>query len=303
MSSSHQFGELITALITPFDNELQLNIPVFKELAKMQYCAGVDSLVICGTTGESPTLSFEEKLELFKAALEVSQECKAQLNRPCSVIANVGSYCTQSSVKLAQAAAELGVDGLMAVVPYYNKPPQEGLYQHFKAIAKTSDLPLILYNIPGRSVVQLTVETIVRLAKDCPNIVGIKQALDSHEDARALLSELEGFQLYSGNDEQTLELMELGAQGVISTTSNIAPKLMADMCHSFSQGDKEVAYKLFEKLLPVMKGLFETSNPIMVKKCLELSGIKVGALRLPLVVANDKQSQRCAELLKVISDC
>lgn len=298
MSVRSPFGELITAMVTPFTDSLELNMAQLERFVLDQFKNEVDSIVVCGTTGESPTLSEQEKLMLFSAVVKLAREHSSEFLVPCRVLANVGGNCTATSVEFAKKAQDCGVDGLMAVVPYYNKPPQEGMYQHFKAIADAVELPLMLYNIPGRSVVKLENETILRLAHDCKNIIAIKQATDDLEETKALLDAVpEGFYLYSGNDDQTLSLLEMGAAGVVSTTSNVAPKLMADMCHCFKQGHIEQAQALHERLMPMMQGLFETANPIMVKKCLELIGMPMGALRLPLIEANYKQTERCKELI------
>lgn len=303
MSAYTAYGELITALVTPFTHDLSLDVTCAEKLMYRQFEAGVDSLLLCGTTGESPTLSTQEKLEICAAAVKLACDVRQHSVKTASIIANIGSYNTRASIELALMMKDLGVDALMAVVPYYNKPPQEGLYQHFMTIAQAAQLPLILYNIPGRCSCALETDTILRLFEDSPYIVGLKQAVEGLEQSKELLARTGAdFLLYAGNDEQCLDLMELGARGVISTTSNLLPQFMADMCHAWSAGKREEARALEQRLMPLMRGLFETSNPILVKKGLELLGLCSSQLRLPLVSANELQGRKLADILYKVLD-
>lgn len=301
MSGYAPFGELITALVTPFNDDLTLDLACAEKLMYRQFDEGADSLLLCGTTGESPCLSTQEKLDICKAAVKLGQDVRNNSQKQAPIIANIGSYNTQASCELAVKMKELGVDALMAVVPYYNKPPQEGMYQHFMAIAQSAQLPLILYNIPGRCSCALETATVLRLAQDSPYICGMKQAVDTLDQSKEILEAAPaGFALYAGNDEQCLDLMELGAAGVISTTSNVTVQLMAEMCHAAAEGKMQLARELELRLMPLMKGLFETSNPILVKKALALLGLCKADLRLPLVCATEQQGQRLADILQKV---
>ena len=207
------------------------------------------------------------------------------------VIANVGDNCTADTIEFAADVDKLGVDGYMCVVPYYNKPPQEGLYQHFKAIAESTELPIILYNIPGRCVINMTAETTLRLAHDVPNIVAVKEASGNLEQVKAIIDGApEDFDVFSGDDAITYDLMKLGGTGVISTISNVAPARMKEIVEACAAGNWEEAAQLNERLLPLMDGLFKTTNPILVKEALKLVGFPVGGVRLPLIDATPEQS-------------
>lgn len=295
MKEAKLFGRLITAVITPFDEHGRVDFKRFSELIDYQFENGADSIVVCGTTGECPTLPIHDKLDLFEEALR----CAKGRGK---IIANVGDNCTYDSAMYARQAVALGVDGIMSVVPYYNKPSQEGMYQHFKTIADAIfPTPLIIYNIPGRCVVNMEAETILRVVNDCPNVRGMKEAAVNPEEDREILANApEDFEMYSGNDENTLAMMEYGASGVISTTSNVAPAEMSQLVHSFAAGDKEAAYAMHERLLPLMTGLFMAPNPTMVKEALRLLGRPVGGLRLPLVNATEEQSQKIAQILEQV---
>lgn len=286
--SDLRFGRLIPAMITPFDDALEVDFDRAQQLVDRLIKGGCDSVLICGTTGESPTISIADKLKLFKACVEAS-------DGRAPVIANVGNNCTSDSIAFAREAEKTGVDGLMLVVPYYNKPPQEGLYQHFSTVAASVDKPIVLYNIPGRCVVNMTAETTLRLANDCDNIVAIKEAsgkMDQIADITA--GAPDGFDVYSGDDSATLAIMELGGIGVISTIANVAPERMAEIVNAYATGNVDVARKRNKDLLPLMTGLFKTSNPILVKEGLKLVGFDCGGVRLPLVNATDEQSSELA---------
>ncbi len=292
MKDAKLFGRLITAVVTPFDEHGRIDFKTFSESVDFQFENGADSLVVCGTTGESPCLPIHDKLALYEEAL------RAAKGRG-KIIANVGDNCTYDSAMYAREAQALGVDGIMCVVPYYNKPSQEGLYQHFKAIADAvSGTPLIIYNIPGRSVVNMEPETVLRVLNECPNARGMKQAaVDPDGDKVILAGAPDDFEMYSGNDERTLDMMSYGASGVISTTSNVAPAMMAELVNTFAAGDVDAAYKLNERLLPLMTGLFKAPNPTLVKEAMKLVGRPAGGLRLPLVSATPEESAALAAIL------
>jgi 4-hydroxy-tetrahydrodipicolinate synthase len=286
-----RFGRMITAMVTPFDADGGLDLPRAGELVDRLLNTGSDALVVCGTTGESPTVFYDQKLDLFKTVLDAA-------GGRVPVIANAGDNCTDDSVEFARKVVSLGVDAIMAVVPYYNKPPQEGLYRHFRAIAEAVDVPVILYNIPGRSVINMEPDTILRLAHDCENIVALKQAnSDLSQTAAVIDGAPEGFEVLSGDDELTLPMMGLGGSGVISVVAHVAGARFKEMIEAQVAGDHTRALRIHLELLPLMKTLFLTANPILVKKALELQGFSVGGVRLPLVEATDEHT---AELERVM---
>lgn len=292
--SQPRFGRLIPAMVTPFDDNRELDLNRAQALADRLVEGGSDSLIINGTTGESPTVFYPQKIELFKAVLSA-------VNGRVPVIANVGDNCTADTVDFAREVEKLGVDGFMCVVPYYNKPPQEGMYQHFRSIASAVDLPIILYNIPGRCVVNMTAETTLRLANDCDNIVAIKEASGKMDQILEIIeSAPAGFDVYSGDDSATYEIMKLGGAGCISTIGNVAPARMKEIIDLCATGEWDQAWKAHQKLLPLMDGLFETSNPILVKEALKLLGFPVGGVRLPLVDATPAQSERLASIMREV---
>ena len=292
--SQPRFGRLIPAMVTPFNQQREIDCDRAQQLALRLLEGGCDSLIISGTTGESPTVSYAEKMDLFRAVV-------GAVNGKAPVIANVGGNCTADSVAFAKDVQALGVDGFMTVVPYYNKPPQEGIYEHFKAIAQAVELPIILYNIPGRCVVNMTAETTLRLAHDLDTIVAVKEASGDLEQVKAIVEGAPaGFDVYSGDDAATLDIMKAGGVGVISTIANVAPGPMKEIVSLCAQGRWEEAKQANDRLLPLMKGLFETSNPILVKDALELAGFPVGGVRLPLVDATDLQSKRLADIMKEV---
>jgi 4-hydroxy-tetrahydrodipicolinate synthase len=255
---------------------------------------GSDGLVICGTTGESPTLSWDEQHRLFAAVKE------AVAGR-ATLVAGSGSNCTAEAVEATREAASLGADGALVVVPYYNKPPQDGLEAHFRAIAQAApELPLMLYNIPGRTGTSLAPETAARLL-DLPNVVSFKAASGTTEEVSALRAACgERLAIYSGDDALTLPMLAVGAVGVVSVASHIAGSQISAMVGAFLAGDQGTALALHERLLPLCKALFCTTNPIPVKAALELSGWPVGAPRLPLLSASDIVKQRLSETLAAL---
>jgi 4-hydroxy-tetrahydrodipicolinate synthase len=278
-------------MVTPFGPDLELDLPRAQELALRLLDTGSQALVVCGTTGESPTVFYDQKCELFSAVVEA-------VDGRAPIIANAGDNCTADSVEFAQKVVSLGVDAIMAVVPYYNKPPQEGLYRHFRAIAEAVDVPVILYNIPGRSVINMEPATILRLANDVPNIVAVKQANSDLAQAAAIIDGApEGFEVLAGDDGLTLPLMGLGGTGVISVCSHVAGPQMREMVEAQASGDHTRALSLHLRLTPLFQALFMTSNPIMCKDALAQTGFSVGECRLPLIPPTPEQS---AELRRVL---
>ena len=289
-----RFGRMIPAMVTPFDENLELDLKQARALARRLVEGGSDALVINGTTGESPTVFYPQKMKLFEAVV-------AEVGGEVPIIANVGDNCTADTVDFAQDVQKLGVDAFMLVVPYYNKPPQEGLYQHFKTIAESVDLPCILYNIPGRCVINMTAETTLRLANDVENIVAIKEASGNLEQVAAIIKDApDGFDVYSGDDSLTYEMMKLGAAGVISTAGNVSPARMKEITTLCAAGNFEEEKKAHDAFLPLMDELFVTANPIMVKEALNLAGFPVGGVRLPLVNATEEQSAHLAQVMKEV---
>ena len=289
-----KFGRLITAMITPFDEDRNLDLARTEEFAVRLADGGTDAIVVCGTTGESPTVFYPQKIDVIKAVVNA-------VGGRIPIIANVGDNCTADTIDFAKDVAKQGVDGFMCVVPYYNKPPQEGLYQHFRAIAESVDLPIILYNIPGRCVVNMTSDTTLRLAHDCENIVAIKEASgDIEQVGRIIDGRPEGFAVYSGDDSFTYTLMKRGGEGVISTIGNVAPARMKEIVDLCAAGDWEAAAEKNDALMPLMEGLFATTNPILPKKALELVGFPVGGVRLPLVDATPEQTEKLAQIMREV---
>jgi 4-hydroxy-tetrahydrodipicolinate synthase len=279
-------------MITPFTDDGHVNYEVAEALAIHLVSHGTDGLVICGTTGESPTLSWDEEYQLF----QVIQQAVAG---KAKIIAGTGSNSTSEAIAATQKADKLGLDGSLQVVPYYNKPPQEGLYQHFRAIAEASpDLPMMLYNIPGRTGQNLSPETIARLA-EVPNIVAVKEAsgsLDQVSQIRRLTPP--EFKIYSGDDSLTLPLLAVGGQGVVSVASHLVGDQLQQMIQAFEKGQTTTATQIHIQLLHLFKALFVTTNPIPVKAALNLQGWKVGSTRLPLTDASSEVTQ----LLKTVLD-
>ena len=266
----------MAAMVTPFADDGSVNYAVAEKLAVHLIENGNDGLVICGTTGESPSLTWEEEYELFKVA-------KKAIGNKGKIIAGTGSNSTQEAITATQKAAKLGVDGSLQVVPYYNKPPQEGLYQHFKAIAQACpDLPMMLYNVPGRTSCNLEASTVARLS-EIENIVAIKEASGDLEQVcqiRRLTPA--SFAIYSGEDSLTLPMLTVGAVGVVSVASHIVGKQMQQMIQAFNAGNNELAMKIQLQLFSLFKILFATTNPIPIKAALNLQGWQVGSLRSPL---------------------
>ena len=293
--TNEPFGRVIAAMVTPFSEDGSVNYAVAEKLAIHLVDNGNDGLVVCGTTGESPSLSWEEEYELFRVV-------KGAVGDRAKIIAGTGSNSTSEAIAATQKAAKLGLDGSLQVVPYYNKPPQEGLYRHFKAIAEACpDLPMMLYNIPGRTSRNLEGETVAKLA-EIPNIVAIKEASGDLEQAchirRLTPSE---FGIYSGEDSLTLPLLTVGGVGVVSVASHLVGKQMQEMIQAFIEGKNDVATKIQIKLFPLFKILFVTTNPIPIKAALNLQGWKVGGLRSPLCELQLELKEKLETVLKDLS--
>ena len=281
-------------MVTPFSADGALDLPLAARLAAHLVNQGSDGLVVCGTTGESPTLSWAEQHALFATV-------KGALAGRAKLIAGSGSNCTAEAVEATRDAAALGADGALVVVPYYNKPPQEGLEAHFRAVAAAApELPLMLYNIPGRTGTSLEAATVARLL-DCPNVVSFKAASGSTEEVSALRASCgDRLAIYCGDDALTLPMLAVGAVGVVSVASHLAGPQISALIRAFFEGDQARARALHEQLLPLCKALFCSTNPIPVKAALELCGWPVGAPRLPLLSANAAVRQRLSETLAAL---
>ncbi len=269
------FRGTFTALVTPFRNG-SIDVSAFQTLVETQIAAGITGIVAIGTTGESPTLSHDERQQVIRLTV-------ATVNKRCLVIAGTGSNATEHAVADTKMAEKLGCDGALLVAPYYNKPSQEGLFRHFKAIADATSLPIMLYNIPGRCSVDIMPETVVRLARECRNIVSIKEASGSVERVSDLRRRLpESFTILSGDDSLTLPFMSVGAAGVVSVASNLFPAEVCALVRACESGDFKSAATLHRKLLPLFKDLFIEPNPVPVKTALGWRGAMLGEVRLPL---------------------
>ncbi len=287
-----KYQGLYTAIVTPFKDG-KVDYDAFKALIEAQIAGGVDGIVPMGTTGESPTVSTEEHLEVIRVCIET-------VAGRCQVIAGTGANCTAEAIELTKAAAAMGADGTLQVCPYYNKPNQEGVYQHFKAIAEATDLPIMLYSIPGRSGIEIAVETVARLAADCPTIVAIKEAGGSVERVNQLVQALPAdFAILSGDDGLTVPFISCGAVGLVSVTSNIAPAEMKELVDTALSGDGKKALELQKKYYPLMKGLMSLDvNPVPAKTALALRGQIGWEIRLPLVPLAEEKHGKLADLLK-----
>ncbi len=286
------FGQVLTAMVTPFDGNGEIDFPATKNLINYLIANGTEGLVISGTTGESPTLTEEEKVNLFKFTVDV-------VNGRVPVIAGTGSNNTKGSIELTILAEDVGVDGIMLVAPYYNNPSQEGLFQHFKTIAEVTSLPIMLYNVPGRSVVNISAETVIRLSK-IPNIVSIKEASGNLDAMVEIITHTpEDFSLYSGDDGLTIPVLSIGGVGVISVASHVIGNEMQTMIGHFKSGNIQEAARDHRRLLPMMKALFAAPNPSPVKAALNLKGISVGGVRLPMIPLNDEQLSSLGQTLNL----
>ncbi len=273
----------IVAIATPLKND-KIDEPRLRALVDFQIENGTSAIVPCGTTGESATLTYEEHCKVIDIVIE-------QVNGRVPVIAGSGSNSTHETIFLTKHAKEAGADYALVITPYYNKPSQEGLYQHFKAVAEAVDIPIILYNVPGRTAVNMLPETVVRLA-EIDNIVGVKEATGSLDQAAKILANVsDDFMLLSGEDALVYPLMSLGAKGVISVTTNVIPADMAALCEACLNKDFETAKKLHYKTLPLVNSLFIDTNPVPVKKALYLMGLIEDEIRLPLVKLSDEKTE------------
>ncbi len=288
---NEDFGRVLTAMVTPFNKDLSLNLKLARKLAAHLVQSGSDGLVIAGTTGESPTLSKEEKIDLFRAVSE-------EVGGMATVIANTGGNGTAESIALTRAAESLGVDGIMLVAPYYNKPSQEGLFQHFKAVAESTELPVMIYNIPGRTSINISPQTMARLA-EVGNITAIKESsgnMDQISELKRLLPDT--FSIYSGDDSLTLPILALGGKGVVSVASHLVGGRIQEMINAFTSGNTTLAVEIHTILFPIFKGLFITTNPVPVKAALNLLGWEVGPPRLPLVSATAVEKESIRGVMK-----
>jgi 4-hydroxy-tetrahydrodipicolinate synthase len=284
------FGRVITAMATPFAPDGSLDLPGAEALADHLVSNGSDGLVIAGSTGESPTLTFDEKRDLFRAVVQA-------VGARADVIAGTGTYDTAESIHLSKMAAEQGVTGLLVVTPYYSRPPQSGLLAHFRAVATATDLPVVLYDIPLRTARKIEHETLLELAK-VPNIVGVKDAAsDIAGTAKLAADKPDDFIIWSGNDSETLPIMAVGGYGVISVASHLAGARIGEMIAAYCKGDAEGAAAANRELQPLFDVLFITSNPIPLKAALEMTGRRVGEPRLPLVPATDAERSQVRAVL------
>lgn len=282
------------AIVTPFHEDGSVNYEAFEKQIERQIEGGTDAIIVCGTTGEASTLSHEEHLDVIRYCVE-------KVNKRIPVIAGTGSNCTETAVYLSQEAEKIGADGLLIVTPYYNKCTQKGLLEHFKIIAESVSLPIILYNIPGRTGgVLIAPETICTLCREVKNIVGVKDATGNISGVARLMHMAAGdVDVYSGNDDQIVPILSLGGKGVISVLSNIAPKQTHDICQMYFDGNVEGSRDLQLKAIPVIDGLFCEVNPIPVKKAMNFMGLEAGPLRRPLTEMEDAHA---ASLKKAMED-
>lgn len=276
------FGQVITAMVTPFNNEEAIDFPATKKLVEYLIDNGTDTILVAGTTGECPTLTASEQVELCKFVVDV-------VNGRVLVIAGAGSNSTREAIELTRHAEACGVDGVMQVAPYYNRPSQEGMYEHFKAIAAVTSLPIMLYNVPARTGCNIDVETIVRLS-EIDNIVCVKEASgDLDAMAEIIRRTPNDFQLYSGDDGLTLPVLAIGGAGIVSVASHIIGNELQKMILEFRAGNVQVAGRLHRELVPIFNALFSAPNPTPVKAALNLFGVQVGSVRLPLVPLKEQQ--------------
>lgn len=292
MAMRFDAGEIITAMITPMDKDRKVDYIALEKLVNHLIETGSDSILVAGTTGESPTLTHDEEVELFCFVKKIAAG-------RCKLIMGAGSNCTQTAVMATNNAKQCGADAILSVVPYYNKPSQKGLLEHFGTIAKSTDLPILLYNIPGRTGISMQPETIAKLAKEHKNIFAVKQSLadmDIITETRRLCPD--DFTIYSGDDSLTLPMMSVGAYGVISVASHIVGKEMKEMIREFKHGSVQKATELHLKLYPLFKKIFMAPNPIPVKECLTKMGITDNYVRRPLVELDEKERNELYSVLE-----
>lgn len=286
------FTGVCTALVTPFENG-RINLPMLETLLQRQMDAGIHTIVLCGTTGESPTLTDQEKITMFHHAKDFCANA-------CTILAGTGSNSTEHAIRLSQAAEQAGADGLLVVSPYYNKATPDGLCKHYQAIASAVQIPIILYNVPSRTGLDMPVRVYERLSQ-IPNIVGVKEASTQITKVASILAACPAdFSVWSGNDEMTVPVIALGGAGVISVTSNVVPKQMASMASAALWGDYPTAARLHQQLLPLMEALFCEVNPIPVKSAMKMLGLDCGECRLPLTSLTPDNQARLEAILKTI---
>ncbi|MCK4863281.1 MAG: 4-hydroxy-tetrahydrodipicolinate synthase [Dehalococcoidales bacterium] len=286
-----KLGRFLTAMVTPFKENGEVDYEQAKKLALALLDSGSDGLVVAATTGEAPTLSWEEELRLFT-------EVKSVVGDRGTIVAYTGSNSTSEAVEATQGAEKIGVDACLSVVPYYNKPTQEGIYQHFKAVAECTSLPIIMYNIPGRVIVNMTPDTIVRLSR-IDNIVGVKEANGNMEHVAQVISNAaEGFNVWSGNDNDTFLIMTLGGYGVIGVVTHLVGKQVRKMMECVLDNNVKEAAVIHRHLVPLVNVLFIQPNPGPVKYALNHVGMQVGAPRLPLLAPDEKTAAAVVETLK-----
>ncbi len=286
------FAGTFTALITPF-RDGQLDRDAFQALIERQIAAGITGIVPVGTTGESPTLDSEEHLDVIKAAVEFA-------NGKIKILAGSGANSTREAIHLTQAAEAMGADASLQVCPYYNKPSQEGLYQHYKTVAENTGLPIMLYSVPGRSVIEIGIETVARLANDCHNIIANKEAGGSVDRVNQLVQAVpEDFQILSGDDPLTLPFMSCGAVGLVSVASNLIPEVMVSLVNRCMEGEYAEALELQKRYYPLLSGLMSLdTNPVPIKSAVALQGHCTAELRLPLIGLTDEKTESLRGLLK-----
>ncbi len=286
-------GEIVTAMITPFDSERKVDYKALEKLVEHLVSTETDCILVAGTTGESPTLTHDEEFEIFKFV-------KSVVKGRCKLIMGAGSNCTQTAVMATKNAKDAGADAILSVVPYYNKPSQKGLYEHFSTIAKSTDLPILLYNIPGRTGITMQPETIAKLAKDHKNIFAVKQSLGDMDVITETVKLCpDDFIVYSGDDSLTLPMLSVGAYGVVSVASHLVGREMKDMIHQFKNGCAKEAAAKHLALYPLFKKIFMAPNPVPVKACLAKIGLIEDYVRRPLVELDETEK---AELFDVLAN-
>ncbi len=284
------FGELLTAMVTPFREDREVNYEQVRKMARYLVDNGSDGLVVLGTTGEVPTLDRKEKLKILQTAVD-------EVGESAKIVAGTGSYNTAASIELTEEAEKIGVDGIMLVTPYYNKPPQEGLYRHFSMIAEHTSLPVMVYNVPGRTSRNIEVKTLKRLSK-VENIRAVKEASgDINQISEICRVVGDDFYVYSGDDKVPLPLLAVGGHGVVSVAAHLVGNKIKKMIQTYKQGDVNRAAELNQKLLPVFSGMFLTTNPIPVKTALNMQGKNVGPVRPPLINMNESEREVLEDIL------
>lgn len=280
------------AIVTPMKENGEVNYEKFAEMIEFQIANGTDAIIVCGTTGESSTLTHEEHLDVIKY-------CTEKVAGRIPVVAGTGSNCTETAVYLSTEAEKYGVDGLLLVSPYYNKATQNGLYTHFKTIAESVKLPIILYNVPSRTGCNILPDTVIRLCHDVENIVGVKEASGNLSQIARLAAKAKGtVDIYSGNDDQIVPILSLGGKGVISVLSNVAPKETHEICAKYFEGDVEGSRDLQLRAMDLCDALFYEVNPIPVKKALNLMGMEAGSLRLPLTEMEEANAAKLEKAMR-----